>query len=64
MGAGTGSSRAVHRGIMDAAALAVFVRDAQTAGWKPPRKGKVASLRKQLPGFEAACAALDRGTMS
>jgi len=49
---------------MDAAALAVFVRDAQTAGWKPPRKGKVASLRKQLPGFEAACAALDRGTMS
>jgi hypothetical protein len=64
LGAGTGSSRAVHRGIMDAAALAVFVRDAQTAGWKPPRKGKVASLRKQLPGFEAACAALDRGTMS
>jgi hypothetical protein len=49
---------------MDAAALAVFVRDAETAGWKPPRKGKVASLRKQLPGFEAACAALDRGTMS
>ena len=30
--AGTGgSSRAVHRGIMDTAALAVFVREAQTA---------------------------------
>jgi hypothetical protein len=32
--------------------------------WKVPRRGKVASLRKQLPAFEAACAAVDRVVLS
>ena len=40
------------------------MEEAHAAGWEAPRRSKVASLRKQLPGFEAACAALGRGAMS
>ena len=52
------------RGTMETATLAEFVGEARAAGWEPPRRGKLASLCKQLPEFEAACAALGRGAGS
>lgn len=51
-------------GTMETATLAEFVGEARAAGWEAPRRGKLSSLRKQMPAFEAACVALGRAEMS
>ena len=55
-----GDNGYTHCGTMETATLAGFVQEARAVGWEPPRRGKLASLRKQLPGFDGGTYTAER----